>query len=132
MQDLLERPRAALAGRYRIDREVWRGGMAIVFLAHDERHGRQVALMVPRPELAWSIGVDRFLREIQIAAGLTHPHILPLFDSGEIPAAPPAAASARHDGGPLLYYVMPYIASESLRDRLTRETQLPIDDAVTI
>ena len=132
MQDLLDRLRTGLAGRYRIDREVGRGGMAIVFLAHDERHARRVAVKVLRPDLAWSIGVDRFLREIQIAARLTHPHILPLFDSGEIPAAPARDRQSDRTAGPLLYYVMPYVASESLRERLARETQLPIEDAVTI
>ena len=113
-----ERLSKALAGRYTIDREVGQGGMAIVFLAHDLRHDRDVALKILRPELASDIGPDRFLREIKIAARLTHPHILPLFDSGE--------------AGGLLFYVMPFVEGESLRERLTRERQLPLGDVVEI
>ncbi|MFC1639547.1 protein kinase [Gemmatimonadota bacterium] len=116
--DVLERVQAALADRYTIDRELGAGGMATVHLAEDLKHHRKVAIKVLRPELAASIGADRFLREIEIAANLTHPHILPLHDSGEA------------DG--FLYYVMPYIEGESLRDRLLRERQLPIDDALTL
>ena len=107
-----------LAGRYQLERELGRGGMATVYLAADVRHGRQVAIKVLRAELAAAIGRDRFLREIQIAARLQHPHILPLFDSGE--------------AGGWLYYVMPYVEGESLRDRVNREKQLPIDDALQI
>jgi serine/threonine protein kinase/Tfp pilus assembly protein PilF len=118
MADLLERVRASLAGRYTIERELGRGGMALVFLAHDLRHHRLVAIKVLRPELAAALGAERFLREIEIAAGLTHPHILPLYDSGDA------------DG--LLYYVMPYVEGESLRDRLDRERQLPLEDALQI
>lgn len=118
MSDLLDRLRRALADRYAIEREVGRGGMAHVFLAQDLRHRRRVAVKVLRPELAISISADRFLREIEIAAGLTHPHILPLYDSGE-------AAG-------LLYYVMPFVDGESLRERLQREVQLPVDDALRI
>src|SRR2546425_2049650 len=92
--------------------------MALVFLAHDVRHHRQVAIKVLRPELAGAIGGDRFLREIEIAAKLTHPHILPLYDSGE--------------ANGVLYYVMPFLEGESLRGRLTREKQLPLDDALRI
>ena len=103
---------AALAGRYRIEREIGAGGMATVYLAHDLKHQRQVALKVLRPELAQALGADRFLREIEIAAGLHHPHILPLFDSGE--------AAGR------LYYVMPYVQGESLRERLARDGALPL------
>jgi len=110
--------RAALAGRYTIEREIGRGGMATVYLAQDPKHRRPVAVKVLAPELAAALGRERFLREIEIAARLAHPHILPLHDSGEA------------DGW--LYYVMPYVEGESLRDRLTREQQLPIDDAVTI
>ncbi len=108
----------ALADRYRLERELGRGGMATVYLAQDLRHRRRVALKVLHPELAYALGADRFLREIEVAANLTHPHILPLYDSGE-------AAG-------LLFYVMPYVEGESLRDRLTRETQLPVDDALQI
>ena len=104
--------------RYKIEREVGRGGMAVVFLAHDVKHHRRVAVKVLRPELAAGLGPDRFLREIQIGAGLSHPHILPLFDSGQ--------------AGSSLYYVMPYVEGESLRDRLIREGQLPLADALRI
>ncbi len=118
MADQLEQLQAALADRYAIERELGRGGMATVYLAEDLKHRRKVAVKVLRPELAAAIGPDRFLREIQITARLTHPHILPLLDSG-------AAAG-------FLYYVMPFVEGESLRDRLTREKQLPIDDAIQI
>src|SRR2546422_6594670 len=109
---------AALAGRYRVDRELGRGGMATVYLARDLRHNRGVAVKVLRPDIAGAIGADRFLHEIEIAAQLSHPHILPLYDSGEA------------DG--LLYYVMPFVEGESLRDRLEREGQLPLEDALQI
>jgi serine/threonine-protein kinase len=105
--DVLERLKAALADRYRIERELGSGGMATVYLAHDLQHERQVAVKVLRPELAASLGADRFLREIKITANLNHPHILPLLDSG--------------DANSFLYYVMPYVEGESLRDRLNRE-----------
>src|SRR5512146_268361 len=118
MAELRNRLEAALAGRYTIGREIGRGGMAIVFLARDLRHGRDVALKVLRPELAVTLGPERFLQEIRLAAGLAHPHILPLHDSGEA------------DG--LLFYVMPFVPGESLRDRLEREGQLPLVDALTI
>jgi serine/threonine protein kinase/tetratricopeptide (TPR) repeat protein len=108
----------ALADRYAIERELGHGGMATVYLARDLKHHRAVAVKVLRPELAGAIGPERFLREIEIAAGLSHPHILPLFDSGSL------------DG--LLYYVMPYVEGESLRQRLDRERQLPIEDALRI
>src|SRR5947208_14897877 len=116
--DLAERLRLALSDRYRIERELGRGGMATVYLAHDLRHDRPVALKVLRPELAAAIGPERFLREIQIAARLTHPNILPLHDSGE--------------AGGLLYYVMPYVDGESLRSHLAREGPLPLDRALEI
>jgi len=116
--DILERLRAALSDRYTIDREIGQGGMARVILAEDRKHRRRVAIKVMRPEVADALGPERFLREIEIAAQLTHPHILPLHDSGEV------------DG--LLYYVMPFVEGESLRDRLTRERQLPLDDALRI
>jgi tRNA A-37 threonylcarbamoyl transferase component Bud32 len=109
---------AALADRYHIVRELGRGGMATVFLAEDVKLHRQVALKVLRPELAASLGSDRFLREIEIAARLTHPHILQLHDSG---------VAGKH-----LYYAMPYVEGESLRQRLEREGQLPIDQAISI
>ncbi len=109
---------AALAARYQIVREVGSGGMATVYLAEDLRHHRKVAVKVLRPELAATMGPQRFLHEIQIAAGLQHPHILPLHDSGEA------------DG--FLYYVMPYVEGQTLRDRLTREGELPIPAAVKI
>ena len=118
MPELLSRLQAALAGRYQIEGEVGEGGMATVYLAHDLRHGRRVALKVLRPELAVVIGAERFLGEIKLTANLQHPHILPLFDSGET------------DG--FLYYVMPFIEGESLRDRLRREKQLSIDEAVRL
>ncbi len=118
MPDLLTRLQAALADRYRLERELGAGGMATVYLAHDARHDRQVALKVLRQELAAVIGADRFLAEIRTTANLQHPHILPLFDSGAA------------DG--FLYYVMPYVDGESLRERLQREKQLPVDDAVRI
>src|SRR5437899_5866810 len=109
---------AALADRYTFERELGRGGMATVYLAQDLKHHRKVAIKVLEPEIAAALGPERFLREIEIAAGLNHPHILPLYDSGE------AATS--------LYYVMPYVEGETLRDRLKREGQLPLEDAVRI
>jgi hypothetical protein len=113
-----ERLQAALAEHYEIVRELGQGGMAVVFLAHDRKHDRDVALKVMRPELATSIGPERFLREIRIAAKLSHPHILPVFDSGE-------AAG-------FLYYVMPFVEGESLRQRLHRDGPLPIEEALRI
>ena len=118
MSGLLDRLQVALAERYRLEREIGRGGMATVFLAEDLKHRRPVALKVLSPDLAANLGTDRFLREIEIAARLAHPHILSLHDSGEA------------DG--LLYYVMPYVNGESLRGRLNRERQLPLDDALRI
>ncbi len=109
---------ASLEGRYRIDRELGQGGMATVYLAQDVRHDRMVALKVLRPELAAVIGAERFLAEIKTTAGLQHPHILPLHDSGEA------------DG--TVFYVMPYVEGESLRDRLNHEKQLPVEDAIRI
>jgi len=116
--DALYRLKTALSDRYVIEREIGAGGMATVYLAHDVRHDRRVALKVLKPELAASLGGERFLREITLTARLHHPHILPLLDSGDA------------DG--LLFYVMPYVEGESLRDRLNRERQLPLDDAVRI
>jgi tetratricopeptide (TPR) repeat protein/tRNA A-37 threonylcarbamoyl transferase component Bud32 len=118
VDDLQPRLAAALAGRYTIEREIGRGGMSIVYLARDLRNERRVALKVLRPDLAQALGPDRFLREIKVAAGLTHPHILPLFDSGVA------------DG--LLFYTMPYVEGESLRHRLIRHRRLRVADALAI
>ncbi|MGH7526488.1 MAG: protein kinase domain-containing protein [Gemmatimonadales bacterium] len=118
MAELLERLNAALAARYRLQRELGQGGMAKVFLAQDLKYERAVAVKVLRPDVAVEVGAARFLREIQIAARLHHPHILPLYDSDQA------------DG--LLYYVMPYIEGESLQRRLVRERQLPVGDAIQI
>jgi len=112
----IDRLRTALTQSYTIDRELGRGGMATVYLAQDAKHDRLVALKVLHPDLAASLGPERFLREIKLAARLNHPHILPLHDSGDA------------DG--FLYYVMPYVEGESLRERLDREEQLPVDEAV--
>jgi Tol biopolymer transport system component len=122
--DLRSQLQAALADRYTLERELGRGGMATVYLAHDLKHDRPVALKAIHPELAAVLGAERFLTEIKVTANLQHPHILPLFDSGQVPA------SAGGDG--LLYYVMPFVAGESLRSRFTRERQLPIEEAVRI
>lgn len=110
--------RQALGSRYAVDREVGRGGMALVFLAHDLKHDRPVALKVLRPEVAMNLGADRFLREIGTAARLQHPHIVPIYDSG--------------DAGAMLYLVMPYIDGESLRDRLQREHRLPLAEVLRL
>ena len=118
MSDVLPRLTTALESRYRVVREVGVGGMATVYLAHDLRHERDVAIKVLHPDLAAALGADRFLAEIKTTAKLQHPHILALLDSGE--------------AGGLLYYVMPYVAGESLRARLERETQLAVDDSVRI
>ncbi len=118
MPDLSQRLQSALGDRYRIERTLGRGGMATVFLAEDLKHRRRVAIKVLDPEIAAAIGPERFLREIETVARLTHPHILPLHDSGVA------------DG--LLFYVMPYVEGESLRDRLAREKQLSVEDAVRL
>jgi serine/threonine-protein kinase len=117
----LERLAAALAGRYAIEREIGQGGMATVYLADDLRHQRKVAIKVLRPELSSLLGPERFAREIQVAASLSHPHIVPLYDSGEISGT-----------GPLLWFSMPYVRGESLRQRLSRQRQLQIDEALGI
>src|SRR5438034_380150 len=109
---------AALADRYVVDRELGHGGMALVYLARDLKHERFVALKTLRPEIAMALGRERFLREIKLAARLQHPNILSVYDSG--------------DAGGVLYYVMPFVEGESLRDRLDREPQLPLDDALQI
>ena len=116
--DRIARLIAALEGRYRIESELGEGGMATVYLAKDIKHERKVALKVLKPELAAVVGAERFLAEIKTTANLQHPHILPLHDSGEA------------DG--YLFYVMPYVEGESLREKLDREHQLPVDEAVTI
>src|SRR5688500_3528161 len=116
--DLLTQLRTSLADRYALEREIGRGGMATVYLARDLRHDRAVAIKVLNPELGAVVGVDRFLAEIKVTASLQHPNLLPLFDSGQV------------DGQ--LFYVMPFVEGESLRDRLRREKQLPIDEAVRI
>ena len=118
MSDPVTRLNVALEGRYAIERELGEGGMATVYLADDLKHERKVALKVLKPELAAVVGAERFLAEIKTTANLTHPHILPLFDSGEV------------DG--FLFYVMPYVEGETLRDRIDREKQLPVDEAVRI
>ncbi len=118
MTEITARLKTALADHYAIEREIGAGGMATVYLAEDLKHHRPVAVKVLRPDLAAALGPERFLREIEIAANLTHPHIVPLYDSGEA------------DG--FLYYVLPYIEGESLRAKLEREGELPIADAVRI
>ena len=118
MSDAVARLNAALEGRYAIERELGEGGMATVYLADDLKHERKVALKVLKPELAAVVGAERFLAEIKTTANLTHPHILPLFDSGEA------------DG--FLFYVMPHIEGESLRERIDREKQLGVDDSVAV
>ncbi|NNF13395.1 MAG: serine/threonine-protein kinase [Gemmatimonadetes bacterium] len=116
--DTVQRINEALEGRYRIESELGEGGMAVVYLADDLRHERKVALKVLKPELAAVVGGDRFLTEIKTTANLQHPHILPLFDSGEADS--------------FLFYVMPYIEGETLRDKIDREKQLPVDEALGI
>ncbi len=118
VMEQVERLRVALAPRYELDREIGSGGMAHVYLAHDRQHDRDVAIKVLRPELAAAIGAERFLREIRIEARLQHPHILPLYDSGTA------------DG--FLYYVMPYVDGETLKERIRREKQLRLADALQI
>jgi serine/threonine-protein kinase len=116
--DDVERLNHALAGRYEVEREIGAGGMASIYAARDLKHDRTVALKVLNSELGAMIGVERFLSEVHVTAGLQHPHLLPLFDSG-------------HAGG-FLFYVMPYVDGETLRARLERDGQMPIDDAVRI
>jgi serine/threonine-protein kinase len=116
--------REALADRYTIERELGRGGMSVVYLARDLRHNRPVALKILQPEVAARSGSERFQREIQFAARLQHPHILTVLDSGE--------AGASDGGVGQLWFTMPFVEGESLRDRLRRERQLPLDDALRI
>jgi len=116
--DVISKLNAALGGHYEVEREIGRGGMATVYRADDLRHNRPVAIKVLHSHLAESLGPERFLREIQIAGRLQHPHIVPMYDSGR--------------AGDLLYYVMPFVEGESLRQRLQRQHRLPIEDAVQI
>ena len=118
MDQTFETLKSALADRYLLEREIGAGGMATVFLAHDPRHNRKVAVKVMHPDLAMLFGPDRFLKEIETTANLQHPHILPLFDSGQVANT--------------VFYVMPYLQGESLRARLNREKQLPVADAIHI
>ncbi|MCZ6918886.1 MAG: serine/threonine-protein kinase, partial [Gemmatimonadetes bacterium] len=118
MPDTFDRLKAALADRYAIEGELGSGGMATVYLAEDLKHHRKVAVKVLRPELAATLGAERFVREIEIAANLSHPHILPLYDSGEAEG--------------FLYYVMPFVEGESLRERLDREGQLTVEHMVRL
>jgi serine/threonine-protein kinase len=118
MSEITERLKVAIADRYVIERELGQGGMATVYLAHDVRHDRKVALKVLRPELAAVIGAERFLQEIKVTANLQHPNILALYDSGEAEG--------------FLYYVMPFVSGESLRDKLDREKQLAVEEAIEI
>ena len=124
MRDLVTQLQEGLTGRYSIERELGRGGMATVFLTRDLRHDRPVALKVLYPEIAAGVGLERFQQEIRLAAKLQHPHILAVHDSGDVPSLP---------GEPsLLWFTMPYVEGESLRDRLTHEVQLPVADALRI
>ena len=118
MTDPIARLNAALEGRYRVERQLGEGGMATVYLADDLRHERKVALKVLKPELAAVVGAERFLAEIKTTANLRHPHILPLFDSGEA------------DG--FLFYVMPYVEGDTLRDKIDKEKQLSVEEALRI
>jgi eukaryotic-like serine/threonine-protein kinase len=124
--EILDPLRAGLQGRYEIEREVGAGGMARVYEARDVRHHRRVAIKVLRPDVTEAVGPERFLREIQTSANLRHPHILPLFDSGAVPELAPV------NGDAILFFVMPLVEGESLRARLDRDRQLPIDDALRI
>nr|MBA3894848.1 protein kinase [Gemmatimonadales bacterium] len=123
MTDTFQRLAAALGERYALEREIGAGGMATVYLARDLRHGRNVAIKVVRPELSGPGGTARFLREIELAARLQHPHILPVFDSGTVDDG---------TGGQTPYFVMPFVDGETLRGRLSREKQLPVDDAISL
>jgi tRNA A-37 threonylcarbamoyl transferase component Bud32/tetratricopeptide (TPR) repeat protein len=118
LPDLIVGPKSALSARYVVERELGRGGMAVVYLAMETKHERRVALKVMHPEMAHAIGTERFLREIRLAASLNHPNIVPVFDSGEIEGS--------------LYFTMPYIDGETLRARLDREPKIPVDEAVRV
>jgi len=141
MSSTLERLGGALSDRYRVDRELGSGGMATVYLAHDLRHDRDVAVKVLHPDLGAALGGDRFLSEIRTTARLQHPHILPLLDSGSVSVSDEGRRTRDEAGQPsslvsgpssFLYYVMPRVTGETLRGRLERERQLPVDDAVRI
>ena len=146
MTDQLDCLKGALAERYAIEREIGRGGMATVYLAEDLKHRRKVAVKVLDPELARALGAERFLREVEITAQLNHPHVLPLYDSGmTVEGVQGRSEAVGDDQGDvtapdrpqrpstaLLYYVMPYVEGETLRERMTREGQLPLDDALEI
>jgi len=137
LSSTIDRLARFLADRYRIERELGQGGMAIVYLAHDLRHDRKVAVKVMHAELAAALGADRFLAEIRVTANLQHPNILPLLDSGLVGPAPGAARGAADThppdpAGGVPYYVMPYVPGDSLRHRLDRERQLPLGEALTI
>src|SRR5687767_8773684 len=123
MTDTFQRLMAALGERHALEREIGAGGMATVYLAKDLRHGRPVAIKVVRPELSGPDGIARFLREIEMAARLQHPHILPVFDSGAVDDGA---------GGRTPYFVMPFVQGETLRARLVRERQLPVDDTIAL
>src|SRR5262245_22856596 len=118
MSDQLDHLKTAVSDHYLVEREIGAGGMATVYLAHDLRHNRKVAIKVMDPELVAFVSAERFLKEIETTARLQHPHILPLFDSGHV--------------GQVVYFVMPFVQGESLRTRLAREGQLPIADAIRI
>ena len=122
MPDPVPTLREALADQYALERELGRGGMATVWLARDLRHDRPVAFKVLHPEIAATLGAERFQREIRLAARLQHPHILSVFDSG--------AVRAKDGRADILWYTMPFIDGESLRERLNRERQLPLEDAL--
>ena len=118
MTEIISRLSTALADRYKIERELGAGGMATVYLAEDLKHHRKVAVKVLRPELSAILGGERFLQEIELTANLQHPNILPLYDSGEADT--------------FLYYVMPYVEGETLRDKLDREKQVTVEESVAI
>jgi eukaryotic-like serine/threonine-protein kinase len=138
MPEVLNRLQLALADRYRVNRELGQGGMAVVYLAEDLRHGRKVAIKVLHPELSAVIGGERFLAEIKVTANLQHPHILGLIDSGEAIVSRESQVAGEslttYDSRPttFLYYVMPCVAGESLRARLGRERQLPVEEALRL
>jgi serine/threonine protein kinase/tetratricopeptide (TPR) repeat protein len=133
MADLPTALQDELRDRYVVQRELGHGGMATVYLAHDLKHDRKVALKVLKPELAAVVGAERFLAEIRVTANLQHPNLLPLFDSGEAGGYPPEAGGSRDSkGGRFLYYVMPYVEGETLRARLERERQLPVDETIRL
>jgi len=139
MTDVPAQLASALADRYRLERALGAGGMATVYLAEDLRHKRRVALKVLRPELAHALGPERFLREIETTANLRHPHILPLYDSGMTGLRDDGTSEERATAHPphrppaeFLFYVMPYVEGETLRDRLDREKQLPVEEALQI